>query len=159
MIFVTVGTQAPFDRLIKAIDSIAPSLGEPVIAQALKGSYVPKNIEVIDFIAPDKFSKYFNSATLVVAHAGMGTVISALTDSKPLIIFPRKASLGEHRNEHQMATAKRLKAMEYVNVAFTPEELESMLKNRDTLIVSAPIGDKASSSLTESLSNFILYGK
>ena len=33
MIFVTIGTQTPFDRLIKIIDNIALEINEPIIAQ------------------------------------------------------------------------------------------------------------------------------
>ena len=155
MIFVTIGTQAPFDRLIEAVDKIAPSVNEKIIAQALKGSYIPKNIEVIDFISPDKFSEYFNSASLVIAHAGMGTILSALTTQKPLIIFPRKASLGEHRNEHQLATAKRLEKLNLVNVAYDIKDIEPMLTNRENLIKPDKIGNMASPSLIASLTNFI----
>ena len=33
MIFVTVGMQLPFDRLLQAVDEIAPRLGKRVVAQ------------------------------------------------------------------------------------------------------------------------------
>jgi UDP-N-acetylglucosamine transferase subunit ALG13 len=47
------------------------------------------------------------SANFVVAHAGMGSIITALTLAKPLVIMPRRADLGEHRNDHQTATVAR----------------------------------------------------
>lgn len=165
MIFVTVGTQAPFDRLIEAVDKIAPSLGEPVVAQALNGQYRPTNIETVDFITPDRFADYFNNASLVVAHAGMGTIISALTAGKPLIVFPRLASLGEHRNEHQMATARRLATLGMVNVAFDTDTLASMIADRHNLdapsangdTATRPVlGDTGARSLTDSITDFIL---
>ncbi|MCH5346006.1 MAG: glycosyl transferase family 28 [Muribaculaceae bacterium] len=155
MIFVTVGTQAPFDRLIEAIDSIAPSINEKIIAQALKGKYVPRHVEVVDFVAPDVFADYFDNASVVVAHAGMGTIISALTTAKPLIIFPRKASLGEHRNEHQAATARRLGELRLVNVATTAADLSTFLQNRDSLIIPDRIGSQASPTLVDSITTFI----
>ena len=61
---------------------------------------------------------------MIVAHAGMGTIISAMQHQKPIIIFPRIAALGEHRNEHQMATAKKMKELGYVHVAFNEKELK-----------------------------------
>lgn len=159
MIFVTIGTQAPFDRLIETVDRLAPLLGEPVVAQTLKGTYEPKNIELVDFISPDRFSDYINRASLVIAHAGMGTVITAIMAGKTLVIVPRKASLGEHRNEHQLATAKQLKKMGYVNVAFEVDELENLLINREELIASPAINQMASQGLIDSLTSFILNKK
>ncbi|MCH5245066.1 MAG: glycosyl transferase family 28 [Muribaculaceae bacterium] len=155
MIFVTVGTQAPFDRLIEAIDSIAPSINEKIIAQTLKGKYIPRHIEVVDFVSPDVFAEYFNNASVVVSHAGMGTIISALTSCKPLIIFPRKAALEEHRNEHQAATARRLGELQLVNVATDASSLAAFLHNRDRLIIPDRIGLQASPALIDSIAAFI----
>src|SRR5947209_11093294 len=42
MIFVTVGT-TDFDALVRRIDELAPSLGEEVLCQIGKGSYLPRN--------------------------------------------------------------------------------------------------------------------
>lgn len=159
MIFVTIGTQAPFDRLIEAIDRLAPSLGELVVAQTLGGSYQPRNIDLVDFISPDRFSEYVNNASLIIAHAGMGTIISTIMAGKTLVVVPRKASLGEHRNEHQMATAKRLESMGYVNVAYETGELEDMLKRRETLKRPPVLGDKASDTLIASIAAFITQKK
>lgn len=156
MIFITVGTQAPFDRLIKAIDNIAIYLDEPIIAQALNGNYRPKHFKTVGFLHPEEFDDYYNSATLVVAHAGMGSIISALTKNKILIIFPRKASLGEHRNEHQMATARYLGSMNLANVALEEDELQNLIFSRNNLKPCPTIGESASQSLIDSISSFIL---
>ncbi|MGO7205561.1 glucuronosyltransferase, partial [Rhizobium ruizarguesonis] len=43
MILVTVGTQLPFDRLVKAVDTFATELSKPVLAQIGRGSYTPQN--------------------------------------------------------------------------------------------------------------------
>ena len=153
MIFVTIGTQIPFDRLIEILDRIAPELDDEIYAQALKGKYKPKNFKLIDFIEPDEFEKVFMQARLIVAHAGMGTILSALCNSKPLIIFPRLASLGEHRNEHQSATAKMIKEKKYAYVATDEEELRELL-HKD-LRPMKEIGEFASENLIKSLEDFI----
>ena len=69
MIFVTIGTQAPFDRFIKIIDEIAKNLDEEIIAQTYKSEYKAKNIKTISFLAPDEFNKLFKEARMIVAHA------------------------------------------------------------------------------------------
>lgn len=153
MIFVTIGTQIPFDRLIEILDRIAPELDEEIYAQVLRGKYKPKNIKTLDFIEPDEFDKVFNQARLIVAHAGMGTILSALRNSKPLVIFPRIAALGEHRNEHQRATARMMKEKNYAYVATNEKELRELLHMN--LRPLKKIGEFASESLVKSLKDFI----
>lgn len=127
MIFCTIGTQAPFDRFVKIVDEVAVNLDEEIIAQVYKSKYVAKNIRTVEFLPPDEFNKLFNQARLIVSHAGMGTIISALKQHKPIIIFPRIAALGEHRNEHQLATAQKMKNLGYVYVANNADELKNLL--------------------------------
>ena len=104
--------------------------------------------------APDEFNELFRKARLIVSHAGMGTILSALQQHKPIVIFPRIAALGEHRNEHQLATAKKFKELGSVYVAMNEEELKTLLRRKD-LVPLAEIGNFASQSLTESIEEFI----
>ena len=154
MIFVTIGTQLPFDRLIKIIDELATKLNEEVIAQVYQCGFTPQNIKTVDFLAPDEFNALFDKARLIISHAGMGTILSALQKGKPIIVFPRIAAMGEHRNEHQLATARKFKEMGSLNVAMNEEELSSMLLNGN-LTTLKHIGDYASPSLIQSLVSFI----
>ena len=154
MIFVTIGTQLPFDRLIKIIDELAPQLNEEVIAQVYQCGFTPQNIKTIDFLAPDELNTRYEKARLIISHAGIGTILSALQKEKPIIVFPRIAALGEHRNEHQLATARKFKEMGTVNVAMNEEELTSMLlKGNQT--THQHIGNSASPSLIQSIQKFI----
>lgn len=154
MIFATVGTQAPFDRFVKILDEIAPELEEEIIAQTCKGEYQVKNIKTVDFLPPDEFNELFAKARIIIAHAGMGTIISALKAQKPIIIMPRIASWGEHRNDHQMATAMKLDELGYVYAAYDGKQLHELLKKKD-LEPLCTIGDEASKTLIESLKEFI----
>lgn len=154
MIFVTIGTQLPFDRLIRIIDNLAPQLNEEIIAQVYKCGFTPKNIKTVEFIAPDEFNSIFDKARLIISHAGMGTILSALQKNKPIIVFPRIAALGEHRNEHQLATARKFKEMGTVNVAMDEEKLTALLLN-GKLTALQHIGNSASPSLIQSIEDFI----
>jgi UDP-N-acetylglucosamine transferase subunit ALG13 len=127
VIFVTVGTQLPFDRLIEAIDAIAPSLNEPIFAQTGKSTYVPRNIEWSPRIRPLDVDAYFANARVVVAHAGIGTILTCQRVGRPAILFPRLAAHGEHRNDHQMATVSQLEGRPGLYVARTAEELHALL--------------------------------
>ncbi len=155
MIFVVTGTQLPFDRLIRMLDEIAPQLDEEIVAQVNGSGYLPRHINTIDLLPPDEFDRLFSSARLIVAHAGIGTIITAMQQQKPVIIFPRIAALGEHRNEHQLATAAKMKEAGWVYVANTKEELAELLQRPD-LHPLCTIGSSASESLVESITDFIL---
>ena len=155
MIFVVTGIQLPFDRLIRMLDEIAPQLDEDIVAQVNGSGYLPRHINTIDLLPPDEFDRLFSSARLIVAHAGIGTIITAMQQHKPVIIFPRIAALGEHRNEHQLATAKKMKEAGWVYVANTIEELSELLQTPD-LHPLCTIGSSASESLVGSITDFIL---
>lgn len=154
MIFATIGTQAPFDRFVKMLDELCKSINEEVICQTIQTNYQAQNIKIVDFLPPDKFDQYFKKARLIIAHAGMGTIISALRQKKPIIIVPRLASLKEHRNDHQMATAMRMHELGYVYVAYDKVQLNELI-NRKDLKPLKDIGDLASTSLINSLKNSI----
>ncbi|AGF79897.1 hypothetical protein UWK_03380 [Desulfocapsa sulfexigens DSM 10523] len=128
MIFVTVGEQLPFDRLVRAVDECAQKLGQEIFAQIGETEWRPKKIGYEKFLNPDEFNKKFLEADVIIAHAGMGTIITALELGKPIIVMPRKAALGEHRNDHQFATAQRFLALNYITVAFDETELVEKLE-------------------------------
>jgi len=106
MIFVTVGNMDPFDRLIRAVDQwIDENPGrDEIFAQIGNGTYEPKGCKFVRFLDPNEYRQTFERARLIVSHAGMGTIITALELQKPILLMPKRASLGEQRNEHQLAT-------------------------------------------------------
>ena len=156
MIFVTVGTELPFDRLIKAVDLWAQETGRTdIFAQIGDGGWEPQYLRFNHFLDPYDFAERFRSADAVVAHAGMGTILSALQHTKPILIMPRRSSLGEQRNDHQVATARRMLRMGKVNVAFNETELRLKLHRLNELTVCNPIGPFASEDLLSAIRDFI----
>ena len=156
MIFITVGTQLPFDRMIKAIDKWAGNRNDgKFFAQIGPGNYLPKNMKWTDFIQPEEFKLCFRKADVIIAHAGMGSILSALETGKPIIILPRQAKFKEHRNDHQMATAKHFNKIKGITVAFNEEELIQKLDNIGTTMVSKAIAPHASKQLIDYLKQFI----
>ena len=145
----------PFDRFIKIIDEIAPLLNEEIIAQVHECCYKPQHIKIVNFIAPDKYNELFDKARLIVSHAGMGTILSALQKHKPIIIFPRIAALREHRNEHQLATAERFKQFGIVYVAMNKKELIELLLRNKELKPLCEIGEHADPCLIDSIKKVI----
>lgn len=131
MIFITIGTQIPFDRFIKIIDELAENISDTFYVQALAGNYTPKNFNVVEFINPDEFDRIVQESSLIISHAGIGSILSAMEYNKPIIIFPRLASLKEHRNEHQMATAKAMEEKKYTYVAYNKQDLLDLLTTKN----------------------------
>jgi UDP-N-acetylglucosamine transferase subunit ALG13 len=136
MILVTVGTQIPFDRLINYVDEWVSTLKvkPEVVAQIGTSEYHSNDIKVFKTVEPEQFEQYITECDFLVSHAGMGSILTALRVKKPIIIFPRKASFGEHRNDHQLATVKSFTNVEGVYIATTKEELFDLLAKSDELI-------------------------
>lgn len=159
MIFVTVGTDLPFDRMMKIIDRWAGETGrKDVFAQIGESGWQPQHIPFVEFLEPAEFKKRFTESTLIIGHAGMGTILSALLHGKPILVMPKMASLGEHRNEHQTATAKRMMALGNVNVAFDEAELRVKLDRVDELQGREPIAARASGGLVDGIRDFVFQG-
>ncbi len=128
MIFVTVGTQLPFDRLVSLTDAVAPELSQPVFGQIGRCTYQPRNFDYSAHLTPVEFDRLFSQAAMIVSHAGIGTVLTAQKYCKPIILFPRRAALGEHRNDHQLATVNALEGRSGIYIARTEEELRNLLR-------------------------------
>jgi UDP-N-acetylglucosamine transferase subunit ALG13 len=69
----------------------------------------------------------------------MGTIISAAELGKRIVILPRRAELGEHRNNHQLATASRLSHLNGLVVADDCEHLSRELNNDGTSLLDSRI--------------------
>lgn len=127
LILVTVGTQLPFPRLVTGLDAICSSLREPVIAQTNSVAPPPKNMKWAPFYSPAEMSLLFEECRVIVAHAGMGSIITAQRMEKPIIVVPRRSALSEHRNDHQVATARQLEGRTGIYVAWEVERVLDFL--------------------------------
>lgn len=155
MILLTVGTQLPFDRLVKLVDDWARRNPETdILAQIAEGEYQPQHMDYVKYLDEQQYAKAFESASVILAHAGMGTVISSLINSKPVIVYPRRASLGEHRNEHQLATCSKLAHLKGCYVAYEPEQLYQFLDDLNSL-EGGEIGPYANDDLIDTIDRFI----
>ena len=138
MIFLTVGTQLPFDRLVALVDKFAESSDATIVGQIGNSLYKPSAIQCQSFFAPDEMDRWFVQSDVVVSHAGMGSIINCLKLTKPIIIFPRLSSLGEHRNDHQLDTLNSFDNVKGVHSARDESGLLKLLGNYKTLI--KPVG-------------------
>jgi UDP-N-acetylglucosamine transferase subunit ALG13 len=155
VIFVTVGTQLPFDRLITAVDSWAAQSGrDQIFAQIGPSQMRPSHIEWTQFLSPNEFQQRVEACELLVAHAGMGSIITAMQLRRPILIMPRMASLGEHRNDHQLSTARRLSHCG-VHVASDAEHLIRMLAQSKMLAPPQDAPGDSPAELVNAIQQFI----
>lgn len=163
MIFFAVGTQLPFDRLSTALDAWCEKTGRGHEVFGQVGKLGPENVTPQHFewqprIDPDEYTARMEAADVIVSHAGMGTIITALNLGKPIVIMARRAHLGEQRNDHQFATLKRFRDRPGV---FAVEDDAEMVAVLDRLlaegagIAEAQVSPFAEERLTSRLREFI----
>ena len=146
MIFVTIGSLFPFDRLIRAVDELAPTWPqETFFAQIGHGAYEPRNMRFSRLLDAATFRRTLDGSRLMVAHAGMGSVISAMEINRPVVVLPRRMEFGEHTTDHQMATARWLAgkpgiyvALEDVSLRDTIEQALSANRREQAISAAAP---------------------
>jgi UDP-N-acetylglucosamine transferase subunit ALG13 len=124
VIFVTVGSMMPFDRLILGMDEWTrehPDQG--VLAQIGGGRYVPQKMRWTRMLSPSEFRDAVRDASIMVAHAGMGSFFVAMEMQKSVVMLPRIAAKGEHTTDHQLHTLQWLREKPGVYAAMSEEEL------------------------------------
>lgn len=129
MIFVTVGTQLPFDRLVCAVDDWA-GRQQPrpdVLAQVGDGRMDFPNLRCVRSLDASEYERRISAARLVVAHAGTGSILAALDRGIPVVIMARDHRRREHRDDHQIQTATKLEELKLAKVAWTGQQLADMI--------------------------------
>ena len=104
MILVTLGTQdKDFSRLLKAIDREIENgiIKEKVIVQAGYTKYKSSNMEIFDLIPADELNDLISKSDLVITHGGVGSILGAIKNNKPVIAAARLKKYKEHTNDHQ----------------------------------------------------------
>jgi UDP-N-acetylglucosamine transferase subunit ALG13 len=130
VIFVTVGTQLPFERLVGAVDAWAAGRSPcpDVFAQVGSGRTDYAHIRCERTLDGRRYAEAIAAAQLMIAHAGTGSILAALDSGVPVIVFPRDDRHGEHRDDHQKQTARQMERMGLVSVAWTESELTEMIE-------------------------------
>ena len=164
MIFLTIGTHEPFQRLVNAFDAwVAQAKPDLEIFGQITDQGIadctPKNFPAVGRITPTEYAEKFAQAKLIVSHAGMGSIITALSQGKPIVVMPRRGHLRETRNDHQYTTVKKLGSRDGIFVA---EDEASLPKTMDIALASITKSDRqllspfAEERMTNALRKFII---
>jgi UDP-N-acetylglucosamine transferase subunit ALG13 len=128
VIFVTIGSMFPFDRMIRAMDDWAAAApGEEVLAQIGAGAFEPRHMTWVRRLERPDYAARIAGARIVVAHAGVGSIVSAGEQGKPIVVLPRRAALGEHTSDHQVETVGWLRGKPGIHVAATEADLPACI--------------------------------
>lgn len=130
MIFLTIGTTHLFDRLVHAVDKAVSSkiINEEIFGQVGKGGYSPQNFDSVEILDKIQFDQYFNQSSMIISHAGMGSITMALDQLKPILVVPRLKKYKELVNDHQVATATRFEKLGHVLASYDLKDLESKIR-------------------------------
>jgi UDP-N-acetylglucosamine transferase subunit ALG13 len=125
VILVTVGTHhQPFTRLIRALRSL-PS--DELVVQY--GHSPPpawgSAQQAVPFLAYDQLAALMDAADVVVTHAGVGSVLTALRMGHTPIVVPRLARFNEHVDDHQVELTQTLEETGRVIAVWEIDELAS----------------------------------
>ena len=164
MIFLTIGTHEPFDRLVRALDVWADQTARKheIFAQIVSpasGAYRPKNFETVTHLTPADYEAQILQADLIVSHAGMGSILTAFTHGKPIVIMPRRGHLRETRNDHQYTTVKNLAKRPMLFVAEDETEFSIVMNHALENIASGTpqrLSAVADTDFTDALHRFLL---
>jgi UDP-N-acetylglucosamine transferase subunit ALG13 len=156
MIFVSVGMQMPFDRLCGAVDEWAGrNKRKDVFMQIGETKWSPTHCNFERMISPPEFRQHIEQASLLIMHAGIGSIVTGIECGVPMILMPRLARLKETRNDHQTATLRRLGHLPGIKVCGDEQELVNELTNFNFDERPIEIGPDASPQLIQKLQSFI----
>ncbi|KAJ9669866.1 hypothetical protein PVL29_026438 [Vitis rotundifolia] len=118
-VFVTVGTTC-FDALVKAVDTqefkkeLSARGYTHLLIQMGRGSYIPKKSTgedeslVVDYFTfSSSIADNLRSASLVISHAGSGSIFETLRLRKPLIVVVNEDLMDNHQSELAEELAER----------------------------------------------------
>lgn len=134
MIFVTVGMHYQgFERLISRMDEVAGRTDEEIVMQIGSSAYRPKNTRFFDFVDDGEIYRLCERARLIVSHCGAGSILTALTLSKPLIIVPRLKRYDECIDDQQLELAEAVSTRRAIKIITDIEGLETALSESGSM--------------------------
>jgi UDP-N-acetylglucosamine transferase subunit ALG13 len=131
MIFVILGTQKfQLNRLLRQLDQYVAQgvIREEIVAQIGYSDYIPKRYRHVDFLDKAEFDRTIERADIVIAHSGVGSIISALKAGKPVVVYPRLSKYREHIDDHQLDIANAFSQKGYCLCCKEDDDLLEKIK-------------------------------
>lgn len=136
MIFVVLGTQKfQLNRLLQTLDTYVEQGildGTELYAQTGHSDYKPCHFAYEPLMDKARFDEMIHKADLVIAHSGVGTIITCVNAKRPVIVYPRMKKYGEHVDDHQLDIARAFEKKNYVSCCYEKDSLEEKIKECKT---------------------------
>lgn len=127
-VVVTVGTDHhPFDRLVGWVDRWAEANPEARVLVQRGESSAPTHVESVEMLGYDELVAAMSGADAVVAQGGPGGIMDARSVGHRPVVVPRRGTLGEHVDDHQVAFTRWMADRDLVTLVATEEELVAAL--------------------------------
>lgn len=123
-VLVTLGTARPwgFRSLLERLVTILPP-DIDVVWQTGVTDVSDLPIDAVPFLSDDGLQAEIHAADVVVAHAGVGTMLRCLEAGRVPVLVPRRVHRGEHVDDHQVQIAE-VAASRGLAVVADAEDLE-----------------------------------
>jgi UDP-N-acetylglucosamine transferase subunit ALG13 len=139
LVFVTLGTDHhPFDRLVHWVDAWLGQGGGArahCLVQTGRSRIRPSLADAVDFLDYSEMESTMKDATAVVTHGGPGSIALAVALGKRPLVVPRRKSLGEHVDDHQVVFARRIATEGTIELAESEAAFHATL---DRLLTLSP---------------------
>jgi UDP-N-acetylglucosamine transferase subunit ALG13 len=141
VIFATVGSHPTFrfDRLLSALEGVP---GDELIVQHGPGDPPSHAREAVAFMSFEDMLQHISRATVVVSHAGVGSILCALQAGHVPVVMPREARFGETVDDHQVELARALSPTGRIVLIEAADELPAAVSEARSR-GSVAIGDAA----------------
>ncbi len=156
MILVLLGTQNnSFSRLLSQIELCIDhgTIKDDIVVQAGHTKYISNKMKIFDFIPKNKMDDLINSATLIITHGGVGSIMKGIKLGKKVIAVPRLGKYNEHVNDHQIQIIEIFDELGYIKGVLDLENLENTIKHIDEFIPAVFHNDE--SKIIDIISNYI----
>lgn len=155
MIFLTVGSELPFDRLVRGVDELLGAMrsDEEVFAQIGRGHYKPVNMPWVESMPKGDYDRRFDACRAVIGHAGMGTIMKCLETRKPLLAMPRRKRLNEIITDHQVGTCRKFEERGDLLAAYEVTELPARMAALKDF--TPPVREADARAIVDYISNYL----
>jgi len=113
-ILVSLGTdEHPFERALDLVADLRPTHRLTI----QHGHTPPRDwaeAAWLDFVPFEALRDLMSDADAVVCHAGVGTIMTALSFGRRPVVIPRRAANGEHVDDHQLQIVAKLSERGFV---------------------------------------------
>jgi UDP-N-acetylglucosamine transferase subunit ALG13 len=131
LIFVTVGNAVQgFNRLMEAVEKAnrEGAFGEDVLVQYGHSTVVPTGCRSRQFLAREEFRMLVWDASLIITHAGAGTIGQCIKAGKRPLVVPRLKAYGELVNDHQIELVRQLESLGRIYAVHNLQSLPDVVR-------------------------------